>query len=237
MVLTLRWWHFLASHAVIAALCLVSGLAWLGWHRAPEIRQVVSHEVQQVPVGATQPIVVTVPGVSTIQVPQIVTAPAPDVRIITTPAPVVVTPAQQAAAEAKAPVVITVPLVHLCVHPDQVGLPDPTCGKSVDPDLTLVATPSGGYARLATTTDTLQTGPIATRVNGVAAATARKPWEVRVGAGVSTLFGGSPYLRGEVNFHPFPRFDALYVGAGVQRFLTTPAITNGYVEIGAAVRF
>lgn len=231
----LQWWHIVVSHLGLALIVALGLAAWWGWHRPPVTVPVVSKEVQQVPVGGTRPIIVTVPGIPG-SIPQVVTAPAPEVRIITTPQTVTVTPSQQAAAEAKAPVVITVPLIRDCVHPDVQGPPDPTCGKPVDPSLTLVQSRSGGYVRLAGPSDTMQTGPVETRVNGVRPV-ARTPWEIRVAAGASTLFSGSPYLRGEIDYHPFPRFDAVYVGAGVQRFFSSPSVTNGYLEVGATIRF
>lgn len=223
-------WIF--THLTVALLVALTIIAWVGWHRPPQIIQTVSKEVQQVPVGGEKAIVVTVPGIGS-SLPQVVTAPAPDVRVITAP-PVVVTPQQQAAVESKAPVVITVPLLHDCVHPDTAGAPDPTCGKPADPTLTLVRA-GDGYTVLHQPSDQLVTGPVQTRLNDVRPV-ARHPWEVRVGAGVSNLFNGSAYVRGELDYHPLPSFDALYVGAGVQRFSSSP-ITNGYVEIGVGVRF
>jgi hypothetical protein len=232
MLVQVRWWHFVASHAGIAALVLAVVLAWTGWHRSiPE--RIIERQVTQVQPGETKTIYVTVPGVNT-QVPQIVTAPSPDVRIITSPAaPVVVTPAQQRAAERQANLVMSFDEKRRCVHPDTTGAPDPTCGTPVHPHVELVQN-GAGFVRLSSPDDDLQTGPITTRVNHVI--TARpKPWEVRAGIGVSSLFGGSTYLRGEVAYHPLPRFDPLYVGAGVQRF--SSGLTNGYLEVGASVRF
>lgn len=171
-------WHFVVSHLGLACIVALALVAWAGWHR-PIPTSIIEKPILQVQPGQERIVPIVVGGQT---VPQIVTAPSPSVRVITSPAqPVVVsTPSQRTAVEKQANLVVTFDLTRDCVHPDVQGPPDPTCGKPVDGHIELVQN-GGGFVRVASPGQPIETGPITTQVNHVTPP-AVHPWGVGVAA-------------------------------------------------------
>ena len=214
-------WHFVVSHLGLALIVALGIVAWTGWHRAIPT-SIIEKPILQVQPGQERIVPIVVGGQT---VPQIVTAPSPDVRVITSPAaPIVVsTHSQRTAVEKQANLVVTFDLTRDCIHPDTTAAPDPTCGTPVDGHIELVQN-GGGFVRVASPGQQIETGPITTQVNHITPP-AIHPWGVGIAAmGIADQAGfhgvAGPdvsYARqfGSLTFHATGVVDVRGNGVGV----------------------
>lgn len=199
MTVGLKLWHLIVSHLGLALIAALSLAAWYGWHRPPVQTVPLTTKILQMQPGETKVVPVIVNGQT---IPQTVTAPSPTVRVIVSPAaPVTVTPAQRTAEEKQADIIVTFDLTRDCVHPDIAGIPDPTCGKPVDGHLELVQQ-GGGFVRLASPGQPVETGPITTQVNRVIPPAPVRPWSFGMGAiGIADHSGFHGVVGPDLAYH------------------------------------
>jgi len=175
-------WVHIPTWALIAGLAVFS---WFSWNRPVQVvhdNGLSTAVSQPLPEGQVRTIVEE--AMKGVKFDVTITAPDATHRQLEAPT-LTLTEEQRAQAEARSPLTLHTVRIHDCVHPDLSSLPDPTCGKPVNPDTVFVREPNGEFVAIQTPdeTRTTQLGPTTTT-----ALVPPNPSTDRFGAGLGAMF-------------------------------------------------